>query len=528
MKLKNNLTYIYLLVFMLAPWFNGNIFDSSYIGSSESNNIEIFFQLNPCKISFYEFISNFVNIEDVNFKTDEYSPIFCYGRVSQFMILGGETIVYIGSSFFVSFLIKFIIFILLLKKIKVDSNIVTRIKFFDLIKGTVLISLLFFADQKFYSTKLYLFDLKHLNTYIFIFCFILLLLVFANENIYLNNSYFLNFSPFLFLFSGKIAHTNLNIFLIYFLLIGIQKIPLTNTFILFRKIYFFALIFWLFNARIVYVDYPNNYLGFTSTSYDFYSIAIYSVVFYFCFKGLLHITYLSIGNLSLEKIIKNFYIVLFINIIIYYLNSISKINSFIISTIIELNTENLDKNTIYSFLNNNLDLLINILFVSLLGILHYKTQFNFNKISLFFMFVLLLNVPNFKEIIYRNYVEINLKFFEYYNPTFLELLIGTGPLNFNQFNFESNSLYNFSYYSSFASFLLYFGLVGITIICFYLFYKILLSYVNFKLFLIQILFIAYLFFSDFINNIQLIINFFVLFSFFFNSQLNFKSDKIKL
>ena len=161
-----------------------------------------------------------------------------------------------------------------------------------------------------------------------------------------------------------------------------------------------------------------------------------------------------------------------------------------------------------------------ILFFSITKILGYKKLNKIHAFSGFYIAYLFANSLNFYKIFYSKYIESNIKFFELYNPTYLEFLIGSGPLNFNQFNFEINSNYIFNYYTTFTSFLLFFGVIGTLITFFYLLYLIKRN-LNFSIiFLIQFLFLVYLSFSEIINNLSSLANFYILFSILFNSELN--------
>ena len=171
-----------------------------------------------------------------------------------------------------------------LRNITVKDSKISKINTKTLILTSLLITLIVFSDRKFYNINFYLFDMTSFNTYLYLFCFLFLALTLFNESIFLKNNNFINYLPFLFLFSKNITDTNLSVFLIYFLLIGIQSKRNSKLISIIRKTYIFGVIFWSINERIPYIDYPINYLGFTSTSYDFYSILIYSAVFYFSLK----------------------------------------------------------------------------------------------------------------------------------------------------------------------------------------------------------------------------------------------------
>jgi len=524
MKQKKISIYALALTALLLPWFNGNYLDTVKLNSIEPSKLETYFQINPCKISFIEYIFYSEGLQDVKFNADDSSPIYCFGRISQYIGVDGNINVYVGTNFFMNALINVFFIVMLIKIISKDIDKLNRVGIKVLFKTSVLISLLVFSDYKFYKENFYLFDTRSFNSYLFVFCFVFLLLFFINEYISIKNNYLINYLPFMFLFSENISKSNISIFIIYFGLLGIQENIQTKKFLLVRNLYIFGIIFWSINARIVYIDYPINYLGFTSTSYDFYSIIFYSFIFYFVLRGLFHFKAYGFKKISLDKLLKNLFLVFLTKIFLYYISIYSTTN-FVLSNYFAVSTKPPDENSVYNFLNNNIDFLILLLFFSITKILSDKKQKKINLVSGFYIILFLINSSSFYKIFNINFINSNIKFFEFYNPTFLEFLIGSGPLNFNQFNFETNSDYIFSYFTTFTSFLLFFGVVGSVIVFIYLLLLLTRSF-NFSIiFLIQLIFLIYLFFSEVINDLALLANFYVLFSILFNKELYFHLHK---
>ena len=194
--------------------------------------------------------------------------------------------------------------IMLIKIISKDSDKFKKVGIKTLFKTSVLISLLIFSDYKFYEEILFLQDLRSFNTYLFIFCFIFLLLIVINDNINIKNNNLINYLLFFFLLSKNISQSNLSIFVIYFALLGIQDNTLTKRFLIIRNLYIFGIIFWSINARIVYENYPINYLGFVLR---FYSMFIR--LFLLCFNRSFEFKNYGIKKISLDKLVKNFYLV---------------------------------------------------------------------------------------------------------------------------------------------------------------------------------------------------------------------------
>ncbi len=506
-----------LLIVLFIPWSNANYFDSININTAESSDIDNFFQINPCKISFVEFINYSKELNNIKFNFDDSSPIYCFGRISQYIVDDGNIQIYVGTNYFISFLLNLFFIFLLLRNITDKDSKISKINTKTLILTSLFIALIIFSDRKFYNTNFYLLDMISFNTYLFLFCFLFIVLILFNESINLKDSNFINYLPYLFLLSKNITNTNLNIFLIYFFLIGLQSKRNSKLISIIRNTYIFGVFFWSINARIPYIDYPVIYQGFTSTSYDFYSILIYSVVFYFFIKGVVDFNIYSFKKIALNKFVTNLYIVFFVKMLIYFLVVYSNVFHFIFSYYLDVTSVVNDLN---HFLIKNIDFLVFLLFFSIINLYNRKKHKNIYYLTIFYLSLTLINISKIFEIFKDYFFVNNHKFFEFYNPTFLEFLIGSGPMNFNQFNFELNNNFSFTGFSSLSSLLLFFGIVGIIIFltcCIFL----LLKNFNFSfVFLLKVLFLVYLLFSEVINNISALINFYILFVVMFRNKLD--------
>jgi hypothetical protein len=75
------------------------------------------------------------------------------------------------------------------------------------------------------------------------------------------------------------------------------------------------------------------------------------------------------------------------------------------------------------------------------------------------IFLIAVNYSSFFSTIHKKY-NLTKEFFKIYNPTFLEFLFGSGPLNFNQLYIESNYQTILNQHLFLTSFLLFFGFLG--------------------------------------------------------------------
>ncbi len=114
-----------------------------------------------------------------------------------------------------------------------------------------------------------------------------------------------------------------------------------------------------------------------------------------------------------------------------------------------------------------------------------------------------------------------------YNPTFSELIMGTGPFNFGQLygeNIVNETRSVLLPHSSFLSFLVFFGFLGILLIL------ILFSFLYFKnrkrINTLGKMIILFIFINLFKNDVLNYFSSFVLYSFFFMAILNFRNEKL--
>ena len=124
-------------------------------------------------------------------------------------------------------------------------------------------------------------------------------------------------------------------------------------------------------------------------------------------------------------------------------------------------------------------------------------------------------------------------FFARFNPTYLELLFGTGPLTFGNLYGEINVVETDSFYlphSSFLSFLVFFGLIGLVLLMFSLGFKFVKNKKDFDLFktFIVIFILVNVFKNDSLNYIANFVNYFVILLLLFdNLILKVSEEKLK-
>ena len=463
MKIKITKNILLIVFLVLTPWFNANYFDNIKPPANQENYT--FYESNPCKISLFEFIYSNKDFPNFELESDNYSSILCFGRISQ--IKDSKTIS-IGTNFLMSLTFYVLLLIFLLNNKEPMKFLKLQPNYLKISYLSLLFTLLIFSDRKFYVTEFYFLDPFKFRTYVLIFIFLFLISVLLIEVYQNTQHHFINLLPYLLLFSGVVSKSNLNIFSIIIVYLGIESLSLNRNYLRIFKLYMLITFIWTLNARDTYILQNNFYPGFSSTSYDFYSIFFYAIFFILFLLGAYKFVLDSIQFFSYNKFMKNFStvvsLIIFLDFFILRINIISFLNKF-------FNPQNTESIIYYTFFNLfRIDERILFLFIIifLFKFVITRSLESVDYLPMVFVFLIAVNFPSFISII-RNKHNLTREFFEIYNPTFLEFLLGSGALNFNQLYIESNYQMFLNQHLFLTSFLLFFGFLGIIILFIILF-----------------------------------------------------------
>ena len=98
---KNTPIFLLILLIIFVPWMISDYFDEAAAAEIINNDLS-FYEINPCKVSTFEFLNknNFIN--DIKFNVDNRSSINCYGKISQVILEKNSVQVFVGTNSFVS------------------------------------------------------------------------------------------------------------------------------------------------------------------------------------------------------------------------------------------------------------------------------------------------------------------------------------------------------------------------------------------------------------------------------------------
>ena len=593
MKLKSSKYRVFLiLILIISPWLNSSLFDEIKPPQpSQENNT--FYEVNICEVSLFEFLlqnPNTVYQDHFQFRTNEYSSISCFGKVSGLTEIDSMFYISIGTNALVSFLLQALIWIILLSFIPKSKTQLTNRKIYQYI-SIFLVNYLFifsiYSEKRFYEDKFYSLDLQDRGSYVYLFFFFLPIVYVLIQTIIPRVANSLNFLPFLFLINFVLSGFNTNFLILltsYFGIYGLLTKKINKRFL---QIYGIFSFFWVINSTTRFSFYPSKLRGFTSSSYDFnatlawainFALIIFAINYlYKTFKSSFDINkftknmvisssliislgfiasnfpffnFLSYFFLGLQRYgvtinnpflydefavkipwrgiypsaetVGEFFGLSLLFVIYLYFKNFIKIKEFLIYSlplILGLFITNNRTSTFlvliffvyyvskkYKFKKNHI-LIISILFliftIFLIGfqnftwsfesssgqMFSYTQSFSYeNESSSFFNFLKTSSSSNslswnlFNIFSYFAFL-INRSqlwgiFFARYNPSFLELILGSGPLNFGQLYGEISINETQSLllpHSSLLSYLQFFGILGISFLGFYLLHKLIIN-----------------------------------------------------
>ena len=296
MKIKK--FYLYLLtVIFIIPWLNSD--STKYLSIPEISQEEnTFYEINPCKISLFEFIkSNPKSIyqDHYYFRPNDNSSIECFGRIAGVSVqqLGLETqfFISVGTNSLINLLIQASFWLFCIKLLPVNKTL-TQPKNFNYFEEIVvlltsfILSYSIYAQQRFYNSSFYFFDFNNRNSYIILF--LLFWLITKNLVILCNNRIenFLNYLPFMFIFTSIFSGFNLNLLSILFIFLGLKQILFSNKLYKINKIYWVFTLWWLLNSHGNFFFNVGKLRSFTSSSYDFNSNLYWIVFFILMINGI--------------------------------------------------------------------------------------------------------------------------------------------------------------------------------------------------------------------------------------------------
>jgi hypothetical protein len=308
--LKNKIVYFKLLVLvatLVLPWSVNNRNTSEDILKLNESTLTAYESL-ICDYSITEFISN-NNSSDYQIKFDTTSSIGCFSKINGTSQIDSEIVIYVGTNINLDLLIQSFFWLVLLSMIPISEKYNIKYKNTSILLLLLLLGLHLTSEQYFYNLNSKIFSTNLANNYLlysYLLGVYLVLLTFVNilENRFYN---FTNYLPYIFLVVGTYNTSNLNFFLLCFSFLGISQTLVNKRYKLMLLVVLVFTTFWTSQVSQSQLFFDVDKLkGFSSSSYNIYSIFFWSLMYFFLCCGLVFLFKNTIKYIQVNKLLNNF------------------------------------------------------------------------------------------------------------------------------------------------------------------------------------------------------------------------------
>ena len=328
MNTKQIIYYFFVIFLILIPWFNTDIQNQYSISKVSQEDIS-FYEINPCKISLVQFISN--NIESIYqnhyyFRPNNKTPIQCFGRIAGVSVrqqeLQTQFIISIGTNSLINLLFQGLFWVFIFSIVPKNTKFPpTRYKYKNI--SILLLSYLFaysvYSESRFYENNLYEFDFNILRSYFLVF-FSYFLISKNLIDVYEERSEnLINYIPFIYMFTFIFSGFNFSLLASIFIYLGIVAYFSGEGNSKFNLIYIILAIWWLINSNGSFYFNVGKLRGFTSSVYEFNANLFWIIFIYFLIKGIYKFYIENKKHFNLDTFVKNLsftsFLVLFFGVV---------------------------------------------------------------------------------------------------------------------------------------------------------------------------------------------------------------------
>ena len=314
MNTKQIIYYFFVIFLILIPWFNTDIQNQYSISKVSQEDIS-FYEINPCKISLIQFISN--NTESIYqnhyyFRPNNKTPIQCFGRIAGVSVrqqeLQTQFIISIGTNSLINLLFQGLFWVFIFSLVPKNTKFPpSRYKYKNI--SILLLSYLFaysiYSESRFYENNLYEFDFSILRSYFLVF-FSYFLISKNLIDVYEERSEnLINYIPFMYMFTFIFSGFNFSLLASIFIYLGIVVYFSREGNSKFNLIYIILAIWWLINSNGSFYFNVGKLRGFTSSIYEFNANLFWIVFIYFIIKGVYKFYIDNKKHFNLDAFLKN-------------------------------------------------------------------------------------------------------------------------------------------------------------------------------------------------------------------------------
>ncbi len=287
--------YVFIVFLIILPWINTDIQNDYSVPKVSQENIS-FYEINPCKISLLQFITN--NIESIYqnhyyFRPNNKSPIECFGRVAGVTVmqknLETQFIISIGTNSLINLVFQGLLWLFIISLVPRNlksSEITNKYKNLSILLLSYLFSYSIYGESRFYENNLYEFDFSNIKSYFLIFLTVFLISKNLIDIYEERSENLINFIPFIYLFTFIFSGFNFSFIAILFIYLGITSFLNGEGNTKFNYLYVTLSIWWLINSNGSFYFNVGKLRGFTNSVYEFNANLFWILFVYLFLNGI--------------------------------------------------------------------------------------------------------------------------------------------------------------------------------------------------------------------------------------------------
>ena len=312
LKNKKIVDLFVLILLLVIPWVFADYSDD--ITPEKITSDLSFYEVNPCKVSLFEFILKNPNVmyqDHYVINSYDYSSINCFGKISGITQVGYNFYIAVGTNNLISLFSQGILWIFLLSLMPTDKKNfkISKIKnFLITFMTSSFFTFLIFSESRYYRDSYYLMDFDKFITYFYIFCSIFVVVDLSSSIVLNRRENLINFLPFTFLFIGTFNGLNFHYLQLVLVFFGIYSLLFDKVLQKFNKLFIFLTLFWSINSYLTQSAFflsPDKLRGFTSSIFTPETVFGWSLLILFLCNGCIYLLQYSKKFFNLDVFINN-------------------------------------------------------------------------------------------------------------------------------------------------------------------------------------------------------------------------------
>lgn len=331
MKEKSSLILkiILLLIILIIPW-TINPSTSKELVSITSSNLSLL-QSKTCDFSIAESIFKNQN-NDYILSYNKSGSINCFSRISGADLIKNKLVIYLGTNLNLDIIIQSSFWLILLTIIPKTNDYKIKYKFLKILLLTSLVYIHLISEVDYYNINSKIFSIDLNDNYLMYSLLLTTSMIFYSMFLIVRNrvTNLLHYLPYTFVFVGSFFSINLNFFLLLIMLLGIENLFSNKKLFKILLPYLCLMLYWINKSSSGYIQYfdIDKLQGFSSSSYNTYSIAFWTIVSFLIILGINFLIKESKDAFNFEYFVKNMLKTSVLVLIFSYISTVNTISNF--------------------------------------------------------------------------------------------------------------------------------------------------------------------------------------------------------